>query len=226
MDTEDLRMLLMEIGREQYNTVTDEERIVSTDSKVYPLFPNIVDVIGVWAVTDISKTTNLYAGHDRSVVTVSGASPGDRVLVSYVTAEGMNEYTASSIINWSRYEVMADIGDFTLDLDSPSTDLEKIASVYYSLLALANAYLLMNNVNFVQSDANVALFNYQTMSKLWGEGMSTDALFMRLFERIENVRRAIMHYTVTEELIDPGYSLGLWTSDAGFKEWLGDLTSA
>ena len=214
--------MLMEIGQEQYNTVVDEERIVSTSGVVYPLFGNIVDVVGVWKVTDTNKTTNLYSSHTKTTITVTGANPGDRVLVTYVVAEGLNDDTANTIINWSRYEVLADLNDFTLDLDNPSTELEKIASVYHGLLALANAYLLMNNINFIQSDANISLFNFQTLTKLWGEGMSTDALFMRLFERIEKVRRAAMFYTNPDSLYEPPSPYGFWNDDTMIKDWLTD----
>jgi hypothetical protein len=91
---------------------------------------------------------------------------------------------------------------------------------------MANAYLMLNNVNFVQSDANMALFNFQTMSKLWGEGMSTDSLFMRLYQRLDQIRKALfdLSHETSGYVYEDG--VGLWANNNLITDWIHDLKIA
>ena len=104
----------------------------------------------------------------------------------------------------------------------PNDFLASGMRVYWQLLTLANAYLNMNNVNFIQSDANISLFNFQTMSKLWGEGMSTDALFNRLFQRIEQLRRKLIMYTTESSVYESPEGVDWWKDSSMFSDWLAD----
>lgn len=227
MDVETLRALLMEIGNQQYHQVIDERRIVGQNNTVKPLFQRIEEVIGVWRADDYDKSGINYAtdgGYDEETIFLgTSLSAGTEVVISYIVADGLNDITAQRVIDWARIEVLADLQDFTMDLDTPSSPEERIAKVYWEMLAMANAYLLLNNVNFVQSDANMALFNYQTMSKLWGEGMSTDALFVRLFQRLEQVRKACFMLLADADGFAYEDAIGIWQRDDIFKDWLGNL---
>lgn len=226
MDVETLRALLMEIGNQQFHQVIDERRVVGQNNSIKPLFQRIDEVIGVWKADDFDKSTNYFTdgGHDEETIYLGTAlSAGTEVIISYIVADGLNDTTAQRVIDWAKVEVLADLQDFTLDIETPSTPEERIAKVYWEMLTMANAYLLLNNVNFVQSDANMALFNYQTMSKLWGEGMSTDALFVRLFQRLEQVRKACFMLLADADGFAYENAVGLWERDDIISDWLDDL---
>ncbi len=224
MDVTKLRALLMEIGNRQFHTVADERRIVGNLNTVKPLFQRITEVIGVWLTTDYTKSNINYAtlgGLDEETIFLgTPLSPGTEVIITYIVADGMNDITAQTVIDWARVEVLGDLQDFTLNIDNPTTNEERIAAVYWELLAMSNAYLLLNNVNFVQSDANMSMFNYQTQSKLWGEGMSTDALFARLFQRLEQVRK--IAFLLTQEGVSyvSDEISGYWTDNSMITEWI------
>jgi len=230
MDVATLRSLLMEIGNQQFHQVIDERRLVGQNDTVKPLFQRLEEVIGVWLATDYTKTgTNYFSSGGLDQTTIFLGSPlsaGTEVVCSYIVADGMNDVVAQRVIDWARWEVLADLQDFTLNIDNPVTNMERVTKVYWEVLTMANAYLMLNNVNFVQSDANMALFNFQTMSKLWGEGMSTDALFMRLYQRLDQIRKAL--FDLSHE--DSGYvyedGVGLWANDEIITDWIHDLKLA
>lgn len=227
MDVATLRSLLMEIGNQQFHQIIDERRLVGQNNTVKTLFQRIEEVIGVWLATDYEKTgTNYFTdgGHNQETIYLgTPLSAGTEVVCSYIVADGLNDISAQRVIDWARWEVLGELQDFTLDIDNPKTNIERICRVYWEMLAMANAYLLMNNVNFVQSDANMALFNYQTMSKLWGEGMSTDALFVRLYQRLEQVRKTL--FDLSHESTGYAYEdeIGLWESEVILSDWISDL---
>lgn len=227
MDVATLRSLLMEIGNKQFNQVIDERRLVGQNNTVKTLFQRIEEVIGVWLGTDYAKTgTNYFSsgGLDQETIFLgTPLSAGTEVVCSYIVADGMNDIVAQRVIDWARWEVLADLQDFTLNIDNPSTNMERVCRVYWEMLTMANAYLMLNNVNFVQSDANMALFNFQTMSKLWGEGMSTDALFMRLYQRLDQIRKALfdLSHEISGYVYEDG--LGLWANDNNLTDWIHDL---
>lgn len=225
MDVGLLRTLLMEIGQLAYNQVTDERRMVTQSRRVYTLFQNIHEVIAVYGLDDFDRTTNLSVSgaHDGVSIEVSpSVNPGKEVLVSYIVKEGLTDGAAQAMIDWALIEVKLDLQEPDIDLYNPDpTDfLATGMRVYWQLLTLANAYLNMNNVNFIQSDANVSLFNYQTMSKLWGEGMSTDALFARLFQRIEQLRRKLIMYTTESSVYESPTGVDWWKDASMFNDWL------
>ncbi|KKN51948.1 hypothetical protein LCGC14_0617850 [marine sediment metagenome] len=228
MDVTTLRNLLLEIGSKQYHQIIDERRLVGKDDSIKTLFQRIQEVIGVWLATDYDKSGTDYSisgGNDGETIYLGASLPaGTEIVTSYIVADGLTDLGAQRMIDWARWEVLGEIQDFTLDIDNPVTNIERVCRVYWEMLTMANAYLLMNNVNFVQSDANMSLaFSYQTMSKLWGEGMSTDALFMRLYQRLDQIRKVL--YDLSHE--SDGYvyedSLGLWNNDAVMDSWLSDL---
>lgn len=230
MDVATLRSLLMEIGNKQFNQVIDERRLVGQNNSVKTLFQRIEQIIGVWLATDYDKSgTNYYSlgGNDGETIYLgTPLNAGTEIVCSYIVADGMNDVVAQRVIDWARWEVLADIQDFTLNIDNPSTNIERVCKVYWEMLTMANAYLILNNVNFVQSDANMSLFNFQTMSKLWGEGMSTDALFMRLYQRLDQIRKALfdLSHELTGYVFEDG--LGLWANDNIITDWIHDLKIA
>ncbi len=228
MDVAALRDSLLEIGSKQYHQIIDERRLVGKNDTIKTLFQRIQEVIGVWLATDYNKSEIDYSvsgGNDGETIYLGTAlSAGTEIVTSYIVADGLTDSSAQRMIDWARWEVLGEIQDFTLDIDNPITNIERVCRVYWEMLTMANAYLLMNNVNFVQSDANMSLaFSYQTMSKLWGEGMSTDALFMRLYQRLDQIRKVL--YDLSHE--SDGYvyedELGLWNNDAVMDSWLLDL---
>lgn len=227
MDVDKLRAILMEIGNQQFHLNQDERRMVGNSNTIKTLFPRINEVIGVWLADDYEKTGTNYAiggGSDQNTIYLGVPLPaGTEVSVSYIIADGLNDITAQTVIDWAEVEVKADLLDFTLDLINPTTNEERTAAVYWEMLTMANAYLLLNNVNFVQSDANISMFNYQTMSKLWGEGMSTDALFNRLFQRISMVRNACFMLLSSASTFVSEEIQGFWKDDNMLTDWLYDL---
>jgi hypothetical protein len=219
----------MEIGTEQFQESTDELRTVTSSGRIYVQFGRIVEVIGVWLKTDISRTTNLAinGSHDKISVKLDVIQPaGTEVLVSYVSRDGLNDETAETVIEWGLSEVLAEIQNFGLDLYSPKTPLERLARVYWQMLSLYNAYLLMNNVNFIQSDGNISLFNYSQMSKLWGEGMGTEALFKQLRERLEVVRRGVFILSTTSDIYAGPQFEVYWRDENILKDWVYNVDSA
>ena len=230
MDVPTLRSLLMEIGNKQFHQVIDERRLVGQNDAVKTLFQRIEEVIGVWLATDYNKTgTNYFAsgGNDQETIYLGTTlAAGTEIVCSYIVADGLNDIAAQRVIDWARWEVLAELQDFTLDIDNPVTNIERISRIYWEMLTMANAYLLLNNVNFVQSDANMSLFNYQTMSKLWGEGMSTDALFVRLYQRLEQVRKTLFNLSHTADGYVYEDSLGIWQNDNIIEDWVHDLRKA
>lgn len=220
-----LRDLLMEIGQIQYNTFTDELRMVGSDDTVYTLFGRIVDVIGVWLMSDVVKASDLYGasgsndGHRVKLGTAT--TPGTYVTVSYVIADGMNENAAKEMIDQAKYQVKLQLMETDLNLDVPVTDFDHLARSYWIMLTLYGSYLLMNNVNFIQGDANLSLFNYQYSSKLWGEGMSTDALFMRLWVKLNELRKDLFMATdIANVYVSEGTTQSYWTDTSMLKGWL------
>lgn len=225
MDVNLLRTLLMEIGQLSYNQILDERRVVTQNHRAYTLFQNIHEVVAVYRLDDFERTTNLSVSgaHDGVSVEIdSSVNPGTEVLVSYIVSEGLSDGAAQSIIDWSMTEVKLDLQEPDIDLFNPDPNnfLATGMRVYWQMLALTNAYLLMNNVNFIQSDANMSMFNYQTMSKLWGEGMSTDALFNRLFQRIEQLRRKLIMYTTESTVYESPTGFDYWKDTTMFSDWL------
>jgi hypothetical protein len=223
MDVPLLRSLLMEIGTQQYNLIRDERRILTANKLVWTLFPQVVDVIGVYHVADTAKATNLApsGAHDENTITVEGsANAGDELVCDYVVSEGLNDSTAQTVIDWAKYEVVGELNDSSYDIVNGTSDIERLGKVYWHLMAMFNAYLMLNNVNFVQSDANMALFNFQTMSKLWGEGMSTDALFGRLHMKIKDVQRTLHLMTTDSDVYTDVAGTPYWRDDNMFKDWL------
>jgi len=220
----------MEIGNKQFHQIIDERRLVGQNNSVKTLFQRLEEVIGVWLATDYNKTgTNYFSsgGFDQETIYLgSPLAAGTEVVCSYIVADGLNDVTAQRMIDWARWEVLGELQDFTLNIDNPTSNIERLTRVYWEMLTMANAYLLMNNVNFVQSDANMSLFNYQTMSKLWGEGMSTDALFVRLFQRLEQIRKTL--FDLSHESSGYAYEddLGLWENDSVIESWVSDLRAA
>jgi len=223
MDVPLLRSLLMEIGTQQFNLVREERRFVTAKKLVWTLFPNIVDVIGVFHLADKTKITNLApsGAHDDNTITIEGsANAGDEVVCDYVVAEGLNDATAQTVIDWAKFEVIGELNDSSLDIVNGTSDIEQLARVYWQLNSMLYAYLMLNNVNFVQSDANIALFNFQTMSKLWGEGMSTDALFQRLMLKIDKTQRTLMMMTTDSDVFDDTTFTPFWRDENMFRDWL------
>jgi hypothetical protein len=227
MDVTTLRSLLLEIGNKQYHQIIDERRLVGQNDTVKTLFQRVQEVIGVWLASDYDKSgTNYFTsgGNDQETIYLGSAlTPGTEVVCSYIVADGLNDVAAQRVIDWARWEVLGELQDFTLNIDNPVTNIERVCKVYWEMLTMANAYLLMNNVNFVQSDANMSLFNYQTMSKLWGEGMSTDALFMRLYQRLEQIRKVLFDLTHAADGYVYEDTLGLWENDNVIETWISDL---
>jgi len=223
MDVPLLRSLLMEIGIQQFNLIRNERRIVTANKLVWTLFPNVVDVIGVYHKDDTAKTVNLApsGAHDVNTITIEGsANAGDVVVCEYVVAEGLNDATAQTVIDWAKFEVIGELNDSSYDIVNGTSDIERLGRVYWQLMTMFNAYLLLNNVNFVQSDANMSLFNFQTMSKLWGEGMSTDALFMRLMQKIDKVQRTLMTMTTDSDVYTDVDTTPFWRDENMFRDWL------
>ncbi len=223
MDVPLLRSLLMEIGTEQFNLVRDERRVVTASKLVWTLFPNIVDIIGVFHVADVKKLTNLAASgaHDAHNITIEGsANAGDVVVCDYVVSEGLNDSTAQTVIDWAKWEVIGELNDDNIDIVDGTSNIEQLARAYWQMLSIINAYFLLNNVNFIMSDANMALFNFQTMSKLWGEGMSTDALFMHLMTKLNKLQRTLMSMTTDSDVYVADDSTPFWRDDTMFKDWL------
>ena len=64
------------------------------------------------------------------------------------------------------------------------------------------------------------------MSKLWGEGMSTDALFMRLYQRLEQIRKILFDLSHAADGYVYEDALGLWQNDTVIQEWISDLRSS
>lgn len=229
MDVATLRALLMEIGNRQFHQIIDERRLVGQNNSIKTLFQRIEEVIGVWLATDYNKSGINYfsnGGNDEETIYLGTALPaGTEIVCSYIVADGLNDITAQRMIDWARWEILAELQDFTLNIDNPVTNIERICRVYWEMLAMANAYLFLNNVNFVQSDANMSLFNYQQMSKLWGEGMSTDALFNRLFQRLEQVRKSL--FDLSHETTGYAYEneIGLWEDETIIKSWIANSRS-
>jgi hypothetical protein len=228
MDVATLRSLLLEIGSKQFHQIIDERRLVGQNNTVKTLFQRIEEVIGVWLASDFDKSgTNYFTtgGNDKETIYLGAALPaGTEIVTSYIVADGLNDLSAQRMIDWARWEVLGEIQDFTLNIDNPITNIERVCRVYWEMLTMANAYLLMNNVNFVQSDANMSLaFSYQTMSKLWGEGMSTDALFMRLYQRLEQIRKTLFDLSHASDGYQYENEVGLWEDPTIFNSWLIDL---
>ena len=217
----------MEIGNRQFHQVIDERRLVGQNNAIKPLFQRIEEVIGVWLANDYTKSGIEYyssGGNDQETIYLgTPLSAGTEVTCSYIVADGLNDTTAQRVIDWARWEVLAELQDFTLNIDNPITNIERVTKVYWEMLTMANAYLMLNNVNFIQSDANMALFNYQTMSKLWGEGMSTDALFVRLFQRLEQIRKSLFDLSHEESGYAYEEELGLWEDPTIISSWITDL---
>jgi hypothetical protein len=229
MDVDTLRELLMEIGTEQWNESTDERRTVTTSNKVYVHFGRIVDVIGVWLAGDVQRENNLAlsGSHNKVSIDLDVTHPaGTEVLVSYISRDGLNDKTAQIVIDWAEVEVMADLHDFDLDLHVPKNPLERAARVYWDMLTLFNTYLVMNGINFIQSDGNISLFSYQQMSKIWGEGMSTEALFIQLRQRIEMVRRSCFKLSHEADYsASPDY-YDAWNDRSMIRDWFMDMHTA
>lgn len=229
MDVQTLRDLLMEIGTEQYNEAKDERRTVTISGKIWVLTGRIQEVIGVWGVNDGNRITNLATSgaHDGKAITLDVVQPaGTEVLAAYISKEGLNDVTAQIVIDWGHEEVLGELQDPDLNLFTPTTQIERLARVYWQMIVMYNAYLMLNNVNFVQSDGNISLFSYAQMSKLWGEGMSTDALFMRLDNKIGRVQKTLMLLTTSADVyVGPSY-LDVWKDEDMLSDWLSDVHRA
>ena len=60
MDVATLRLLLMEIGNQQFHQIIDERRLVGQNDTIKPLFQRITEVIGVWLANDFDKSGTNY----------------------------------------------------------------------------------------------------------------------------------------------------------------------
>jgi len=215
----------MEVGVEQFNTVTDETSIVAQNDKVYVVLGEVEEVIGVWAETDVDRTNNLYTGgsFDGSKLTLgTPTTAGTRVVASYIQREGLNTVSVDWIVESCETRLRGKLFDEDNDynLQNPTDLKEKMAREYWIVMSLINAYLLLNNVNMIQSDANISTFDFSTMSKLWGEGMSADALFNRWFMVLRDLEDTLFILDADASIFTEGQVEGYWKDEDMFVDWL------
>lgn len=193
-DVEFLRQSLGEMGNQQNIVVTDEVQYVVNDPSgsgtIVTDFPISV-VNGAWLLTDptFSGTNYVLDGTFdpfQSKIYL-GTNPGimQRLYISYVRSNGLLESRLTNLYESAKLYLEYDMGTgstYTFSL-SDNSNINKLAT--YTALAIAAywAVLELNTGNMIQAGYSFRLRDYDVQTKLWGEGMSAEALFMRFWQR-------------------------------------------
>jgi|GEM_PF-6310462 len=195
-----IRGLLNELGRVQNVVEYDEFTVVASNNKIYLEFQNVIDVVGVWLATDNDKSgTNYYTGgsvdYNSGVITLgTPLAPNTEVVVTYVRSNGLTDEvidvqfeTAKAFIN----HVMCHEYEF----DDPQTDLDKFAKKVAYNLAAFYCMLTLNMGNAVQTGFNYKLEEFEVQTKLWGEGMISQALFDMYIDNLNKLFHSLAQKT-------------------------------
>ncbi len=195
-----VRRLLSQAGRQNIKVRQDDIVNIFHQQTIYSDFADIIDVAGVWLVTDIAHTgTNYVSGATvfpkKGTIVLSQAVPVSEleVLITYATRDGLNDGEITISIDMAKDFVQTDLWESTLDYSGSSTYegmarhvMLQIAS-YYSLLA-------MNNANAIQSGYNYRIAEFEIQTKLWGEGMIAETLLNKYWERSMKMLNALKLY--------------------------------
>jgi len=199
-----VRNMLTSVGIIQTLTTENERAHVYSGTSQHYIFARntpVKAVAGIWLENDPWHSgTNLYNANSGSyynamegeVYLASGASvsSGDKVWATYAHWNGLTDNNLNIIIDqrkvWLNAEFHGDKSTEYWDYDITSDNTtEQLAIFTVYVFAVRDAIVQMNNSNAVQGGFSYNVGGLSVQTKLWGEGMSMEALFKE-YERVCN----------------------------------------
>jgi len=195
-DIDFVRVLLGQAGRIHHVIQKNEPQIAISTSKLYTNFKDLTDVVGVWSGSDFnhsgtslmlsgtfnSKKGELYQHSGTATPLVLGAD----YLVTYAHGDGLSDREIQRAIDDATQQVNLFLYDPAVTFDT-TTIKGKMTYALKINIASLNAIGILNMGNIIQSGFNYALGELRIETKLWGEGMSTESLLMRLETKINGL---------------------------------------
>ena len=191
-----VRNMLTSVGIIQTLTSENERAHVYSGTEQYYVFARntpIKDVAGVWLESDPWHSgTNLYNTSSGSyfnsmegeIYLSSGVSvsSGDIVWITYAHWNGLTDNNLNIIIDQRKVWLNAEFhGNDTAnywDYNINSINgVEQLAIFTVYVHAIRDAIVQMNNSNAIQGGFSYEVGQLKVQTKLWGEGMSMEALF-------------------------------------------------
>jgi len=205
-EIKNIRGLLNEIGNLQNTVEYDEYTVVASNDRIYLEFQGVIDVIGVWLASDIDKTgTNYFTGgsiDDVSGIITLGTSlqPNTEVVVTYVRQTGITDDLIALQFDGAK-DYINKVMFYEYEFDNPVESLDRFAKyVAYNLTAFY-CMLTLNMGNAIQTGFNYKLEEFEMQTKLWGEGMISQALFEMYINNLNQLFNSLADQTGNIESI-------------------------
>jgi len=186
--------MLTSVGIIQTLTTENERAHVYSGSGqylVYAMNTPVRDVAGIWKYDDpYHSGTNYYNTASGSyfdsmqgkIYLMSGTTDvqaGDIVWITYASWNGLTDDNLNVIIDTNKVWLNAEFDmNWTYDITTDD-DVEQLAILTVYTLSVRDAILQMNNSNAVQGGYSYDVGELRVQTKLWGEGMSMESLFVR-----------------------------------------------
>ena len=177
-----VRLLLNQMGNMENILEEDEYQISKGKDTIYTDYGNIIGVDGVWLASDTEHSGTNYGLSGtynplNRTVTLTNDLPAlnTPVLITYARSVGLSDSQIELAINSSEIKVMNELMDFDFTF-TMSTNIGKVGLYLVYFLAHLEAIHIMNTGNAVQGGFSYMMNQLQVNTKLWGEGMSAEAL--------------------------------------------------
>lgn len=189
-----VRNMLTSVGIEQTLTTENERSHIYYDGDLYVFAQNtpLKAVAGIWSENDPwhsgsnwynTESGASFTAMDGKIILASGASgsmsSGDVIWMTYAHWNGLTDDNLNIIIDTNKIWLNAEF-DMSWSYDITIDDsVEQLAILAVYTLSIRDAILQMNNSNAVQGGYSYDVGGLRVQTKLWGEGMSMESLFMR-----------------------------------------------
>ena len=182
LDIYNVRLLMNQMGSLENILEEDEYQVSKGLDTVYLDYRNLVGIDGVWLASDADHSGTNYGTAGtfnplKGTITLTTPLPAlnTPVLVTYSRSVGLIDDQITLNLNISKQQIMLELMDFELSF-SESTNLGKSALYLAYFLTHLHSVHAMNTGNAVQGGFSYMMNQMQYNSKLWGEGMSAEAL--------------------------------------------------
>ncbi len=193
-DIDFVRVLLGQAGRLHHVIEKNEPQIAIATNKIYTNFKDLTDVVGLWSGSDFNHSgtslmvSGTYNSKKGEVYTHSGTTLelGGDYVITYAHGDGLSDREIQRALDDSLQQVYLFLFQPDVEFDTSTVK----GAMAYSLkinIATLNAIGILNMGNIIQSGFNYALGEIRIETKLWGEGMSTESLLLRLEMKINGM---------------------------------------
>lgn len=180
----ELRLLLDEAGEQGIKQISNEVVSPISVNTVGVNKRRIRDVQGVWALNDeVHALTNYYIGggfeSSAGIVTLGNNLPNviSDVRISYTWESGIDDDALNAHLQSARIWAMGFSGT-KFNYGGSSDEIEEQVEYLARALTIVLCILTINGANVAQMGYNFRIHEFEIQSKLWGEGMIAQALFL------------------------------------------------